>query len=323
MQRAVFGVAILSVAVLAGGCAAGRQQSPAFWQQSETIEFGFDPVSEACEWRVGDRGVFEISTFDGKDECRFYVGCTVAPRPDNENWPAGLPWGEWHALGVEPRPGQAAAKDEYVWISWNSIYVALDRRDADFRVLDSTDYVLPMQLFERGSFDALQRLRGMEPGDVAGMSEAQRRELVESSGVVLLTLLAYEEMLRRPGIKDAAETVVRKGIAPNPLLLLVTRKFLLHSDLPDMIVDPDIEACALPEGFRDAASYEATCGVETLFDTHLICKAKITVVPPLPPFHISGGVVLVEGTPIGESKRWFKIRLVSARRGSGPVVPNK
>ena len=108
MQRAVFGVAILSVAVLAGGCAARRQQPAAYSQQSETIAFGFDPVSDACEWRVGDRGVFEISTFDGKDECRFYVGCTVVPPPDREPWPADLSRCGWQLLYVHTAPRRGA-----------------------------------------------------------------------------------------------------------------------------------------------------------------------------------------------------------------------
>lgn len=320
MRRVLCGIAIVLAAALSGGCANTHQQSPICPHLSERAQFGFDPVSEIPEWRVGDSVVFEFRIFDGTEEYRFYVVCEVAPQPDDEGWPADLPRSGSYTVNLRLPSGEVHREETRIPMTWDSIYVTLERHDADFRVLGSTDFVLPMHLFEKGSYDPLRVLQSADLDEGASISDTRRLELAENAGVIPMTLLVYERMLSRPGIRDLAGLVVRKSVDPDLLLLLMATGYSFHTVLPDMIVEPSTEALPLPRGFKTPCSYEATCQLQTPFGEKPICTLKITTVPPLPPFHVSGGVVLVEGAPIRESNRWFQIRLVSAKRGLGPVV---
>jgi hypothetical protein len=318
MGRAVGGFAVALAMAFAGGCVATRPAATAT-RPAAMAELGFDPPAEVVEWRVGDRVVFEVQVFDGVEERRWYVGCVVARQPDDDEWPADVARRGGLTMSVRPPERAAARAPTRIDVSWDGVYVTLERRDDSYEVLGSTGFALPRPLFERGSYAALRSLQEAAAlGPDATISDATRRALAQDAGIVPGTLLAYERMLTRPGIKDLAAEIVRRGVAPSPFSLAFARGYSLETALPERIVSPN--KLAWPPAFGVGLAYEATCRLRTLIGEEAICTVRITVVPPRSPLHVCGGVVLVEGWPLRASERWFRIRLVAARRGSGERV---
>jgi hypothetical protein len=126
-------------------------------------------------------------------------------------------------------------------------------------------------------------------------------------------------MLARPGISELVKNVVRKVFRPNPVCLAFTEGYVLSFDGADQFQQVTVPA-ALAPGFESAMMFPVSTSLKTKFGEEPICVTSFTVVPPLPPFHVCGGIVLIEARPNKESDRWFRMRLVGARLGKGPAL---
>lgn len=305
MRFAVRGLLLLFLSLVAG-CALAPDAAHRF---EAGLQLGIDPLEEQVSWRPGDRAVFEVRYFDGAARRHWWVELELLPLGDTY---------EVASMSISfDHGGQRIELTER-----SPLHPAVVRVWEEGVGAPRVESVaLPVQHLGRGLHPICERANGwaleLADGPRGAEHAAQDRETSEAwareFGGGIAILMSFYKVIEASDVL----TGVLRNVVRTPSLLSMAFRLGVHT-----MIRPEFEAVRpAPSpltGEAGALSAYTLPGTLDLNGSPAL-EYEILCVPALPPLHMSGGVVRLEGRHPGRADRRVEIELVAASRGPGPA----
>lgn len=317
-------VLALTSAVISGCASASRLESEsAQVPLAELLDYGFDLASTDDAWRTGDTIVYEIESCDGHRTRRSFLRCRVLDQPKPDAWPASVPRRFRYVISL---PDAAAGGDQppvrkRYRLRSSIVLAELEILDEKGGIIAYGPTGLPREFLAGGFHDALIAMNNLLPvmqstEDAAAPEVVRRRhDLLMANRDMAGALFSVQFLMNQKHVYPLLLGILREVIRPTIFQLFSQRVSLSYLRDDQTRFEP---ATQILQGHHfNTMTFDLRFGM----GGQMLSTSTVYVVPPDPPFHVCGGVLAVEGRSIKDLARWYRICLVSARRGAAAPAP--